>query len=79
MTARLTIDYRSPTPLHTELRFDGRVIGVEGRKTFTEGTLHAGDRLCAESEGLFVAIDFASSPSCAGGRDDRRSAPTPAT
>lgn len=59
MTARLTINYRSPTPLHTELRFEGRVTEVSGRKTFTHGTLHAGDRLCAEGEGLFVAIDFA--------------------
>jgi acyl-coenzyme A thioesterase PaaI-like protein len=59
MTARLTINYRSPTPLHTELRFEGRVVEVSGRKTFTAGTLHAGDTLCAESEALFVAIDFA--------------------
>jgi len=58
MTGRLTIHYRSPTPLHTELRFAARVVDVSGRKTFTEGTLHAGDRLCAEGEGLFVAIDF---------------------
>ena len=58
MTARLTVNYRSPTPLQAELTFTGRVVGVDGRKTFTEGTLHAGDRLCAESEGLFVAIDF---------------------
>jgi acyl-coenzyme A thioesterase PaaI-like protein len=58
MTARLTVDYRSPTPLHEELRFEGRVVEVSGRKTFTRGTLHAGDRLCAEGEGLFVAIDF---------------------
>lgn len=58
MTARLTIDYRSPTPLHQELTFEGRVVEVSGRKTYTRGTLHAGDRLCAESEGLFVAIQF---------------------
>jgi acyl-coenzyme A thioesterase PaaI-like protein len=58
MTARLSVDYRSPTPLHTELAFAGRVVGIEGRKTFTRGTVHAGDRLCAEAEGLFVAIDF---------------------
>jgi Thioesterase superfamily len=58
MTGRLIVNYRSPTPLNTELRFEGWVDRVEGRKTFTEGTLHAGDRLCAESEGLFVAIDF---------------------
>jgi acyl-coenzyme A thioesterase PaaI-like protein len=58
MTARLTVNYRSPTPLHTELSFEARVVEVQGRKTFTHGTLHAGDRLCAEGEGLFVAIDF---------------------
>ncbi|HZM30531.1 MAG TPA: PaaI family thioesterase [Acidimicrobiales bacterium] len=58
MTARLCIDYRSPTPLHTDLRFEARVTRMEGRKTFTRGTLHAGDRLCAEAEGLFVAVDI---------------------
>jgi acyl-coenzyme A thioesterase PaaI-like protein len=58
MTGRLTVNYRSPTPLRTELKFTGRVVEVEGRKTFTQGTLHAGDRLCAEAEGLFIAIDF---------------------
>ena len=59
MTGRLTIHYRSPTPLHTELSFAGRVVEQTGRKTFTHGTLHAGDTLCAEGEGLFIAIDFA--------------------
>lgn len=58
MTGRLTIHYRSPTPLHEELLFAARVVEVSGRKTFTHGTLHAGDRLCAEGEGLFIAIDF---------------------
>ena len=57
MTGRLTIHYRSPTPLHTELLFSARVTEVSGRKVFTYGTLHAGDRLCAESEGLFISID----------------------
>jgi hypothetical protein len=28
---------------------------VEGRKTFTTGQLYAGDTLCAEAEGLFIA------------------------
>jgi acyl-coenzyme A thioesterase PaaI-like protein len=58
MTGRLTVNYRSPTPLRTELRFAGWVDRVEGRKTFTVGTLYAGDRLCAEAEGLFIAIDI---------------------
>jgi acyl-coenzyme A thioesterase PaaI-like protein len=58
MTGRLTVNYRSPTPLQTELRFVGRVDRVEGRKTFCTGELHAGDRLCADAEALFVSVDF---------------------
>jgi acyl-coenzyme A thioesterase PaaI-like protein len=58
MTGRLTVHYRSPTPLRTELLFAARVVEVTGRKTFTHGTLHAGERLCAEAEGLFIAIDY---------------------
>lgn len=57
MTGRLTVHYRSPTPLQTELRFTGVLERVEGRKIFTTGAVHAGDRLCAEAEGLFISID----------------------
>ena len=56
MTGRLIVNYRSPTPLETELRFVGWLERVEGRKIFTRGELWAGDRLCAESEGLFISI-----------------------
>ena len=57
MTGTLRIRYRSPTPLYEELRFEGRTDRVEGRKVFTRGTLHAGDRLCVEAEGIFVEVD----------------------
>lgn len=56
MTGTLTIVYRSPTPLYTELRLEGRVHAVDGRKVNTRGTLHAGDRLCAEAEGIFILV-----------------------
>ena len=56
MTGTLTIRYRSPTPLHTELRFEASVTRTEGRKTFASGTLHADDTLCAEAEAIFVSI-----------------------
>lgn len=59
MTGRLTVHYRSPTPLHTELRFEGELESVSGRKILTKGRLYAGDVLCAEAEGLFISIDFA--------------------
>jgi hypothetical protein len=51
------VKYRSPTPLHEALHFVGRLGRVEGRKIFTEGTLWAGDRLCAEAEGIFISIN----------------------
>ena len=56
MTARLTVNYRSPTPLHTELRFVGNLDSVEGRKIHVSGELWAGDVLCAEAEGLFISM-----------------------
>lgn len=58
MTGRLVVHYRSPTPLHAELRFEGTLDRVDGRKIHTTGRLWAGDRLCAEAEGLFISIDF---------------------
>lgn len=58
MTARLTINYRNPTPLFREVRFTGWVERVEGRKIYTAGTLHDGDTLCAEADGLFLSVDF---------------------
>lgn len=56
MTGRLEVTYRSPTPLHVPLRIVGRFDRVEGRKIFTTGEIHAGDRLCAEAKGLFISV-----------------------
>jgi hypothetical protein len=58
MTGTLTIRYRRPTPLHTDLTFEARVDRVEGRKIFASGTLHAGPTLCAEADGIFISVDF---------------------
>lgn len=59
MTGTLSIRYRKPTPLHQELRFEGRLERVDGRKIFTRGECYAGDTLTAEAEGLFIRVDFA--------------------
>jgi acyl-coenzyme A thioesterase PaaI-like protein len=56
MTARLSIRYRRPTPLRAELRLEAWTVGRQGRRITTAGTLHAGETLCAEAEGLFVDI-----------------------
>lgn len=57
MTGTLTVRYRSPTPLHAELRFAGGIERREGRKTFVRGTCHAGSVLTAEAEGIFISIN----------------------
>jgi acyl-coenzyme A thioesterase PaaI-like protein len=57
MTGTLTVRYRSPTPLDAELAMAARIREVQGRKIYVEGTLHVGDRLCAEAEGVFISID----------------------
>lgn len=56
MTGTLTIRYRVPTPLHTELRCEARVERVSGRKIFCVGQLYAGETLCAEAEGVFLSL-----------------------
>jgi len=72
MTGTLKIVYRSPTPLYEELRFQARVDRVEGRKTFVVGTCHAGDRLTAESEGIFISVDLEKFAAMMRERDARR-------
>jgi acyl-coenzyme A thioesterase PaaI-like protein len=59
MTGTLTVRYRRPTPLHTELRFEGRVDRVEGRKIFTVGQSFANGELTCEAEAVFITVDFA--------------------
>ena len=61
MTGRLSINYRSPTPLDTPLRWEGTMDRVDGRKIYTSGRVFNADTgtLLAEAEGLFISVDFA--------------------
>ncbi len=56
MTGTLNVIYRTPTPLHEEVVFQCKADRVEGRKIFVTGTLHAGERLCAEASGIFIGM-----------------------
>jgi acyl-coenzyme A thioesterase PaaI-like protein len=56
MTGRLSVSYRSPTPLGRPVRFRATLDRVEGRKIFVRATLHHESTLCAEAEGLFVSM-----------------------
>jgi acyl-coenzyme A thioesterase PaaI-like protein len=54
MTARLTIQYRRPTPLFHELRIRAWVDRVEGRRIMSRAEIWDGDTMTAEAEGIFV-------------------------
>lgn len=55
--AHLELDYRRPVPIGTELRFEGWVDGVDGRKTRTVGrALFADGTVATEATGLFIAM-----------------------
>lgn len=55
-TAYLKVNYRSLTPLETPLTLKTWVEKRDGRKLFVNGTLHDGDRLCADLDALFIAL-----------------------
>jgi acyl-coenzyme A thioesterase PaaI-like protein len=59
MTGTLTIHYRLPTPLYTELFFEAEIVRIEGRKIFTAGRLLANGTLTADAEAVFISIDRA--------------------
>ncbi|MEM0955061.1 MAG: PaaI family thioesterase [Pseudomonadota bacterium] len=54
MTGKLTTRYHSPTPLNVDLKLEGWLEKVEGRKTLMQATMHAGDTLTATCEALFI-------------------------
>lgn len=53
-TGTLTVVYRSTTPIDTPIRLRAWHDRTEGRKVFAKGTIHHGDTLCAEAEGIFI-------------------------
>ena len=59
VTGTLTVRYRRPTPLHTELRFEGRFDRIVDRQVFCSARAFAGDDLVAEAEAVFVTVDRA--------------------
>ncbi|MEO9326913.1 PaaI family thioesterase [Gordonia aurantiaca] len=56
-TAYLNVQYRSITPLNKTLRVRAWAERIEGRKVFIKGTMHDGDRLCAEMDALFIKLN----------------------
>ena len=57
LTAMLTVRYRAPTPLDTDLSIEASVVRTDGRKAFVEARIRAGEAITAEGEAVFIAID----------------------
>ncbi len=53
-TGTLTVVYRSPSPLGRWLTLRGWHDRSEGRKIHAKGTIHDGDTLLVEAEGVFI-------------------------
>lgn len=56
MTGTLTIRYRKPTPLRTQLQLEARCTGRDGRKVRAVGSITHEGTLLAEAEGIFVEL-----------------------
>lgn len=56
MTGTLTVRYRKPTPLHTELHVTAWLDRVEGRKIFVNASCEAGGQQVSEAQGIFVSL-----------------------
>ncbi len=54
MTGYLHVNYHNRTPLNTELKLEGDLVEVAGRKTIMRGEMFANGELSASCECLFV-------------------------
>jgi acyl-coenzyme A thioesterase PaaI-like protein len=55
-TAYLHTDFRSITPVGEELSVRAWFVSEQGRKRVLRAELTRGETLCAEAEGLFIAL-----------------------
>ncbi|EME50592.1 hypothetical protein G352_27775 [Rhodococcus ruber BKS 20-38] len=55
-TASLDVDFRAPASLDVELRVQAQFLRQDGRKRYMRGTMHHGDVLVAEADGLWVEL-----------------------
>ena len=57
VTAEYSIKLIRPTPSQSEVFLESRVVEYDGKhKVNVEGTLKAGDKVCATCSGVFVAV-----------------------
>ena len=55
-TGILNLRYHLPTPLNTELQFEGEIKSTEGRKVTISGVMFANKKKIVSAEGLFITV-----------------------
>ncbi|MDP2288500.1 MAG: PaaI family thioesterase [Actinomycetota bacterium] len=55
-TAYLNIDFRQVTPIDKDLRIEGFIERIEGRKRYVYGAMYDEDLLMIEAHGLFIEL-----------------------
>ncbi|MFD6097755.1 PaaI family thioesterase [Nocardiopsis flavescens] len=58
LTARLEIDYRSPTPLFNPLEITAEVERTERRKVYVNGRIRVNGEITAQARALMVRVPF---------------------
>jgi hypothetical protein len=56
VTGTISIRFCAPTPLNTDLRLEGALDRIEGRKIYVTGKMYAGDLLTAEATGICITL-----------------------
>ena len=56
MTGTLTVRYRRPTPLLSDLDVEARQVGIEGRKIQCWAGLYLAGELTAEADAVFITV-----------------------
>ena len=57
VAANLTVNYKQPVPVGSEIRVSARVERIEGRKAYTAGALTLPDgTIAAEGTAIFIAV-----------------------
>jgi len=57
VTAEYSVRLRRPTPAGTPLHLAARVVESEGSRATVTATMEAAGKVCAESTGVFVAVE----------------------
>ncbi len=56
VTGTISVRYCAPTPINRDVRVEGTLDRIEGRKIFTLGKMFVDDQITAEATGVFITL-----------------------